>query len=62
MKTYLKYFKPMEDITAYELAQIYANVAVAGTGSSIPLRHRAVEFSDVDWAALPESIQRHWQD
>lgn len=56
-----KLFRPEEDITAFELAQIYANVTT-GSWSNTSLRHRAVEFSDADWAVLPESIKRHWRD
>jgi len=52
-----RYFIPLPDITAYELAVIAANAA-QGLGAC--LANDGVNFEDDQWESLPPGIKRHF--
>mgnify|MGYP001614085688 CR=1 FL=1 len=52
----MKYFKPLEDITTYELACIYATMPVGR-----PLA-KGIYFPVAAWQAIPENVRRHFSD
>ena len=57
-----KYFNPLSDITAYELAFIYAHVRIVDDGTIKPLAQKTVTFLNDRWETLPPAIQRHFTD
>ena len=52
----MKYFRPLPDITAYELAGIFAMVS----GPASPAK--GVYFPEAAWETIPESVKRHFSD
>lgn len=55
----LKYFRPQEDITAYEVAVIWAHTAAPPYGI---IWNTGTKFTQAQWANLPISMKRHFAD
>lgn len=48
------YFTPQQDITAFELAYIFARV-----GGAVLPRH-GIQISELTWEDMPIEMKRHW--
>lgn len=51
----VKYFRPKEDITAYEVAYIFGHTQTALTAVSWG---SGVQFDGDEWQALPDNMKR----
>ena len=51
----MKYFKPLPDITAYELANALAYLPAWAPA-------KGVYFPEAVWEAIPETVRRHFSN
>lgn len=55
-----KYFRPKEDITAYETAFLLGHIVIGGVMQSV--WQSPIQFTDTQWSEVPEPIRRHFVD